>query len=373
MKKSLVALAALAFVGVASAQSSVTLFGVVDADVAHFSQNGISKTMLTSSGNTGSQLGFRGTEDLGGGMSANFWLEGTLVNNTGSGLGADGGFAFNRRSTVSLAGNFGEIRLGRDYTPSFINHYVFDPFFLSGPGAGSNITLGGGANGAAGENAATAVRANNSIQYLWGFKPNAIAAIGSGVYAQLMYAFAGNVSGAAALGEYAGGRLGYANGPANVAISYAQSKGTPYAIDVGQGYSTYKEFNLGGSYAFSVGKLVAHVGTNNSDVAGTKYTHWGVGAMINAGSGYIPISYNAIKQDNGTSDGASQVAVGYVYNLSKRTALYAAVSHISNKNNGTWTFQGSNGGNNPGLETAFGGGKSFGSGTGYDVGLRTSF
>lgn len=373
MKKSLVALAALTFVGVASAQSSVTLWGVVDADVAHFSQNGFSKTMLTGSGNTGSQLGFRGTEDLGGGMSANFWLESTLVNNTGSGLGTGGSLAFNRRSTVSLAGNFGEIRLGHDYTPSFLNHYVFDPFYNGGIATGTNITLTGGANGAAGENAATEVRANNSIQYLWGFKPNAVAAIGSGVYAQLMYAFAGNVSGAPALGEYAGGRLGYANGPANVAISYAQSKGTPYAVDAAQGYSTYKEFNLGGSYKFGLGQLMAHVGTNNSDVAGTKYTHWGLGATINAGPGYIPISYNAIKQNNATSDGASQVAVGYVYNLSKRTALYATVAHITNKNNGTWTFSGSNGGNNPGLQTAFGGGTSFGSGTGYGVGLRTSF
>ena len=371
MKKSLVALAALAFVGAACAQSSVTLFGVVDADVAHFSQGGLSKTMLTSSGNSGSLLGFRGTEDLGGGLSANFWLESTIVNNTGSGLG--GGLTFNRRSTVSLASDFGEVRLGRDYTPSFLNHYVFDPFLLSGPGAGSNITLGGGANGVGGANPLTAVRANNSIQYLWGFKPNAIDAIGTGVYAQLMYAFAGNVGGAPALGEYGGGRLGYANGPVNAAISYAQSKGTPYAADTAQGYSTYKEFNLGGSYTFSMGKLMAHVGTNNSDVDDTKYTQWGIGATIYAGPGYIPISFNSIKQNNATSDGANQVAAGYVYLLSKRTSVYATVSHITNKNNGTYTFQGSNGGNNPGLETAFGGGTSFGSGTGYGIGLVTSF
>ncbi|OOG58737.1 porin [Polaromonas sp. C04] len=371
MKKSLVALAALAFVGAASAQSSVMLYGVLDADIAHFSQGGLGKTMLTSSGNSGSLLGFRGTEDLGGGLSANFWLESTLLNDTGSGLG--GGLTFNRRSTVSLASDFGEIRLGRDYTPSFINHYVFDPFLLSGPGAGSNITLGGGANGVAGGNAATAVRANNSIQYLWGFNPNAIAAIGSGVYAQLMYAFPENVSGMPALGQYTGGRLGYANGPVNAAISYAQSKGTPYAADVGQGYSTYKELNLAGSYRFGVGQLMAHAGTNNSDAAGTKYTHWGLGATINAGPGYIPIAFNSIKQNNVTSDGANQIAVGYVYALSKRTVLYGSVARIHNKNNGTYTFSGSNGGNNPGLQTAFGGGTSFGNGTGYGIGLRTSF
>ena len=104
-----------------------------------------------------------------------------------------------------------------------------------------------------------------------------------------MYAFAENVSGQPALGQYTGGRLGYANGPVNAAISYAQSKGTPYAADVAAGYSTFKEFNLGGAYDFGMAKLMAHVGTNNSDVAGTKYTQWGIGAKINAGSGYIPV------------------------------------------------------------------------------------
>ncbi|MDR3453632.1 MAG: porin [Rhodoferax sp.] len=371
MKKSLVTLAGLAFVGVASAQSSVTLWGLLDADVSHYSQGGRSRTMESTSGNSGSQLGFRGTEDLGGGLSANFWLESSLLNNTGGGLG--GALTFNRRSTVSLSSGFGEVRLGRDYTPSFLNHVVFDPFGDSGPGAGSNITLGGGANGLAGSNGLTAVRANNSLQYLWGFAPNALATVGSGVYAQLMYALPGNVSGTPALGEYTGGRLGYANGPMNAAISYSQSKGAPYAADAAQGDSTFKEFNLGGSYKLGVARLMAHVGTNNSDVAGTRYTHWSVGATIDAGPAYIPIAFTSVKQNNATSDGANQFAAGYVYVLSKRTSVYVTVSHITNKNNGTYTFQGSNGGGNPGIETAFGSGTSFGSGTGYDIGLKTSF
>lgn len=373
MKRNLVALAALAFVGAASAQSSssVTLWGVVDADVSHYSQGNLSKTLMSTSGNAGSQLGFRGTEDLGGGLSANFWLEAALLNNTGTGATASGGLAFNRRSTVSVAGNFGEVRLGRDYTPSFLNHFVFDPFFDNGPGAGTNITLTGGGNGAAGANPATTVRSSNALEYLWGFAPNALAVVGSGVYAHLMYGLAGNTSGQPALGEYAGGRVGYANGPINAAISYAQSKGAPYAADAAAGYSTYKEFNLGGSYEFSVAKLMAHVGTNNSDVTGTKYTHWGIAARIYAGPGYIPVSYNSIKQNDATSAGANQVAAGYVYLLSKRTALYATVSHINNRNNGRYTFFGSNGGGNPGFTSVPG--FAYGNGTGYDIGLRTSF
>ncbi|MBS0315751.1 MAG: porin [Proteobacteria bacterium] len=388
MKKNLIALAALAFVGAASAQTStgnVTLWGVIDADIGHYSLGGQSKTMASSSGgNAGSQLGFRGTEDLGGGMSANFWLETQLSNQTGAagGLASNGGALgtsfFNRRSTVSLAGNFGEVRLGRDYTPSFFNHFIFDPFRDAGPGAGTNITLGGpNLLAGGGASALTAVRASNSIQYLWGFQPNGLAVVGRGVFAQVMYAFAGNANGQPAVGEYAGGRVGYANGPVNVALSYGESKGLPYAADAAQGYSTYKESNLGGWYDFGAATVMAHYGVNNSDVAQTKFTHWGVGATINAGPGYIPVSYNRIKQNNATSDGADQWAVGYVYNLSKRTSLYAAVSHLSNKNNGLYNFNGSNGGANPGFAPASaanpGGFTPGSSGTGYDIGIRTFF
>jgi predicted porin len=87
MKKSLIALAVLATAGVASAQSSVTLFGIVDATLAFGKGSGVgssSKTQLTNSGYNGSRLGFRGTEDLGGGMSASFWLEAGVTNDDGA-------------------------------------------------------------------------------------------------------------------------------------------------------------------------------------------------------------------------------------------------------------------------------------------------
>ena len=67
---------------------------------------------LANSGNSSSRLGFRGVEDLGNGLKGGFWLEGGLnVDDGGS------GFKFDRRSTVSVMGNFGEVRLGRDKTP----------------------------------------------------------------------------------------------------------------------------------------------------------------------------------------------------------------------------------------------------------------
>ena len=144
MKKTFVALATLAVAGAASAQSSVTMFGVVDAAVSNFSNrtedlNGptvlnptyvnrgtvkTSRTELRHSAYNTSRFGFRGTEDLGGGLAASFWLEAPISNDDGQ----QGISTFARRSTVSLSGGFGELRLGRDYSPSFWNDSVFDPF-----------------------------------------------------------------------------------------------------------------------------------------------------------------------------------------------------------------------------------------------------
>ena len=86
MKKSLIALAVLAAAGAASAQSSVTLFGIVDATLAYRQgRRRRQRTALTNSGYNSSRLGFRGTEDLGGGMSASFWLEAGVNNDNGTG------------------------------------------------------------------------------------------------------------------------------------------------------------------------------------------------------------------------------------------------------------------------------------------------
>src|SRR4051812_4868252 len=139
MKKSLIALAVMAAAGAASAQSSVTLFGIVDATISHYSGGGQHNTILTNSGYNSSRLGFRGTEDLGGGLAASFWLEAGINNDNGSftsantnntlgGATGGGGLTFARRSTVSLSGGWGEVRLGRDYVPTFWNTTLFDPF-----------------------------------------------------------------------------------------------------------------------------------------------------------------------------------------------------------------------------------------------------
>lgn len=134
MKRQFLTAAALFGVGFANAQSSVTLFGVVDTGISNYSSksqdmNGAtlfnpfyvnqgtrtaSQTALSSGGYSTSRLGFRGTEDLGGGLAASFWLEAPISPDDGK----TGITTFQRRSTVSLSGGFGELRLGRDYVPT---------------------------------------------------------------------------------------------------------------------------------------------------------------------------------------------------------------------------------------------------------------
>jgi len=179
MKKTLVALAVLAASGAAMAQSSVTLWGVADAALTQASSAVNKKTQLNNSGISSSQLGFRGNEDLGGGMAAHFWLEAGVANDNGSGGGtntnnqasgnnaaANGtqGLTFNRRSTVSLSGAMGEIRLGRDYSPQFWNLTVYDPFGTNGIGTNRMFN---GATIIPGGTSGTMVRASNSINFLY--------------------------------------------------------------------------------------------------------------------------------------------------------------------------------------------------------------
>ena len=225
MKKHLIALAALtAFAGAASAQSSVTLFGVVDLNGRWLNNNGATQYQLAQGGLAASRLGFRGSEDLGGGMRAEFWLEAALDPDTGTigvtSINGDRNNAaalFTRRSTASLLGGWGEVRLGRDQTATYLNTPVFDPFGDNGLGAASHLTtkppavpVGGGYD--------TLARANNMVAY---FLPSGIA---GGLYGLVQAATGENVYG----NKFFGGRVGYAAGPFNAALAYgAARRSTP--------------------------------------------------------------------------------------------------------------------------------------------------
>ncbi len=341
MKKSLVALAVLASTSAAFAQSSVTLFGIVDAAYARVSANGATRTGMTNSGLNSSRFGMRGTEDLGGGMRAGFWLEGALSNDDGNAAGLN----FQRRSTVSLMGPFGEVRLGRDYTPSFWNTTVFDPFGTNGVGA--SMAPGVAAFGTN----STAVRSNNSVGY---FLPGNLG----GVYGQGMIAFGEQVSNAAnsKQGNYTGFRVGYQQGPVNVALASASVKGNVSATDV-------RTFNVGASYNLGVANLMFNAGNEKTDTAQLSYSLFGATAPL--GQGQLRAAFSRYDLKNSNNDW-NKFAIGYGYDLSKRTQVYGTYAKVSNKGNSTRTV--ANNGLAAPSAAAFGGGS-----TGFEVGVRHSF
>ncbi|MDB5874795.1 MAG: gram-negative porin family protein [Ramlibacter sp.] len=368
MKKSLIALAVLTAAGAASAQSSVTLFGVVDATVrsARGAGNG-QVTSLTTSGQSTSRIGFRGTEDLGGGMSASFWLEGGLGNDDGTAGGAIAaqnqartvapfsGMNFNRRSTVSLAGGWGELRLGRDYVPSFWNLAVFDPFGAVGVGAANNLTeaLALPLASTAGLTAATAARASNTIGYLL---PGSLG----GFYGQFMYALGENASNVGATkddGRHVGLRVGFASGPFNVAVGYGRTKLAAQ--------DDYRTLNVGGQWSFGMLKLVGQINREATGlgVANAENRSWLLGVLVPVGAGLIRASYIRAKIDTaGVDPSGAQIAVGYVHDLSKRTAIYTTYARTTNKDGGQAFFQSGR------AATTVNGSSS-----GLDVGIRHNF
>jgi predicted porin len=373
MKKSLIALAVLAAAGTASAQSSVTLFGVVDAALQHVNnKGGASGTRMVQGQNTRSNFGLRGTEDLGGGMAASFWLEAdvavddgtggaTSTNNQSNGAaGGTTGLTFNARSTVSLSGGWGELRLGRDYTPGFRSISAFDPFGTRGSGTNQLLNSSGTLTPAVGAAAVglTSTRASNSIGYF-------LPAMG-GLYGELKYWLGENASNSVVAatattpalntskdGRGGGVRVGYASGPFNVAGSWNR---TNYAI------GNYTESNIGGSWDFGMAKVMAVV---ERDKAGTVTGRgWELGTIVPVGAGDIKASYARYRTDlTAARPQAAKLALGYVHNLSKRTALYATYARVKN----------SGGSNAPVQNGAFGLPGVNQSSTGYDLGLKHSF
>ena len=330
MKKTLLAIAVLgAFAGVASAQSSVTLSGTLDVNARYVKNDGVSTNQLGTDGINSSQLVFSGIEDMGGGLKAGFVLNAGVnpdtgtTNTTAAGNSTQSKF-FNRRSTVSLiSASLGELRLGRDYVPAFWNLTIFDPFGTNGVGAFTNVITGGALSVSA---ASTLVRADNSIGY---YLPSGLG----GFYGQAMVADGeGAVAPTQANNKHYGGRVGWASGPFDVAFGYAQNEIPPNASVATQ--EDFKFWSLGGSWNFGIGKVTGQYG--EMEYSTVKNKLYQVGLIVPLGVGEVHASYSAndgeghIGARNYAPDNARQYALGYVHNLSKRTALYTTYSHIEN-------------------------------------------
>lgn len=344
MKKALIALAVLGLTaGAAVAQSSVTLFGVLDASARYVKYSGKTVKLLGTDGLSSSRLGVRGVEDLGGGLKAGFWLESAVNPDTGT---VDSTRFWGRRATVSLMGDFGEVRLGRAKTSARLHIDDFDPTSTTGLGnvAAVYSTLGSAAD--------TLNRSDNMVSY---FLPSNLG----GIYGSVDVAAGENVVGR----KMQSARIGYKQGPINVAGALASTTGT--------GNNKYKLTTIGGAYDFGV--VRPSVNYAQTEFLNREQKIWTFALTAPLGQGQLWVSYTDAKANGGAETSAAGfarigdanlLAAGYIHNLSKRTALYTTVARLENKGAGAFTLN----------SLALPGGVSpGGSQGGVDVGIRHSF
>lgn len=295
MKKSLLAAAILAAAFAAPAMAQVTIFGIVDASVRNVDNGSTNRSSLASGGLAPSRLGFKGTEDLDSDLTASFHLEHGFESDTGAQTDT---MFWSRRSTVSLtSATYGEVRLGRDFVPTYVANSTFDPFGATGIGSLNSMVDVFGAG--------TKVRASNQAQW---FSPS-------------FSGFSGSVSVAASEGvvgaKYTGGRLAYASGPLAVQVAYGVTE---------MGANDFSQAVVGASY--DLGYATVQGSVINGKRGSNDQKTYTVGSLVPFGVGTFRASF--IHADNSGSNNANMLALGYVHNLSKRTAVYGTYALIVN-------------------------------------------
>ncbi|MBK7613231.1 MAG: porin [Burkholderiales bacterium] len=308
MNRTLIAsLALAAFAGSAAAQSNVTAYGVVDANVGWGSGSISTNKLVGTDGLAGSRLGFRGTEDLGGGLRANFLVEHGFKSFDGA--AASAASFWNRQVYVGLAGSWGALNLGRQYTPTFMVHASYDAF---GPqGVAAQQVLYGSMEVAQPAN----IRANGALNYQ---APNTLG----GLQLQVM-----DSDGTSAPGKYLGMRVGYNAGGA-LATDIAFAKFTNATI------GDLKTVTVGARYKLDAFKFYglydrADSGTG-ADTHGLQFS-----AAYSMGPTDLKVSVaeSVMKSAAGASIGTTRrYGVGFVHGLSKRTSLYGSLAQLNNSN-----------------------------------------
>jgi GBP family porin len=330
-----VALAAVVLAsGAAHAQSSVTLFGLLDLGLNHYkpgsASGGASVWRLNDgvvNGLNGSRWGIRVSEDLGGGLKANAVAEAGLNADTGA-LG-QGGLAFGRQVFVGLShATLGELRLGRQY---ILSDSVMG---MSNPYGNASVTNPGTATTNAGRNLPfwlNAPRANNVVQLstpkLGGFTGALQVAPGEGT-----------------ADRFHGVRLGFGSGPFNIAASYEWNESRATGAD------TNKSLTVGANYDFGPVKLLGGVqmntdlalGAGNGAFIGSNLIVTGpagsftadeingytLGVQVPVGQLTLGANYTGVTYENaaGNDAGLGKAAVMGWYALSKSTFLYSGLS-----------------------------------------------
>ncbi|MBB3259099.1 putative porin [Paraburkholderia bannensis] len=337
----LAAFAAFGIAGVAHAQSSVTLYGVVDTSLTYVSHASGSKNLWalgnSSYGNlAGSRWGVKGSEDLGGGLKAIFQLESGF--NPSTGASGQGGALFGRQSFVGLASDqFGTVTLGRQYDPlvDLIQGITADNYF------GSVFATAGDV-----DNYDNSFRVNNAVKYA--------SPIYRGLQAEVMYSF-GGVAGSTGSKQSYSAALAYNNGPLAVAAGYyyaansagerttwsSTSDGT-FDGPINNGYATAHSLQIARVAAqYTIGSFILGAGYSNAQYAADANSAFDSKQKYNTAQGFLAYQatpallvgagYSYTHASGDTSANYHQFSLGGDYNLSKRTDVYvtAAYQHAS--------------------------------------------
>lgn len=360
MKKlHLVAAVLAAFAAPAFAQTNVSIYGIVDAGLVRETGGATNVTKVSSGVASVSRIGFRGTEDLGGGMSALFNLETGYKTDTGEVDTA--GSIFNRQAYVGIKTTGGTVTLGRQYTPYYNTiTTVADPFAAGLSGSAKNLLPTVGAN----------TRTSNTVMYV---SPKISNVVGEVAYS------AGEQSDSNSAGRQMGAALTYSAGKLNARLAYnnrnSDVSATNGAAAISRGIGTntllaanYDFGKFKGYAAFGVDKgfnsavlpnTANPYNTTIRPVTSLDSTDMLVGVTVPVGQGTFIAS--VINKNDKTSfdQDATQMAVGYTYALSKRSTLYTSYGKIKNRRNAGYTV---------------GNGTDVGSGDqAYNVGVRHSF
>jgi predicted porin len=302
------ALALGLFSSVAQAQtpSSVMIYGVADAGIVAERGGGAGNLQTVSSGvASGSRIGFKGKEDLGGGTSAFFVLENGY--NMDSGAAGQGGLLFGRQAYVGLSGAAGSVSFGRQYSPYYkATRDIVDPFCIGMAGNAQNIF-------------AANARVDNSVEYL---TPKV-----SGFSADVIYGM-GEAAGDSARNRSIGAAASYDVGPLSLVLAHHRRNDAA-------GLSHSRNTMLGGRYRFGV--AVGHAAySRNRDLSGNGSKDALLALSVTAGGGKIIASLIEHRGDAGAAARARQAAIGYVHSLSRRTDWYTSYGHIVDRNGATF-------------------------------------
>ncbi len=335
MKKSILAAACLTLVGAAQAQSSVQLMGLVDVYAGSMKMAGdtTSKSVVNSGGMTTSWWGMGGTEDLGGGMKASFMFTSFFRADGGESGRFTGDTQFSRDANVSLSGSFGAVTLGRGKAPNFLPTIMFNPmgdsFTFSPLVLHSDINL---------FNASGWTRTvpsdtgwSNQITY----STPTFAGLKGNVHYQLGEQGAGVNDGKNNVGFNAF----YSAGPFGLTAYWEKveilNPGGTVAINATKPYA-HTDWMIGATYDAGVAKVFATAGKASSDdnTFDKQTTSLGVSAPLGAGKLLAAVAYT---KDDVKDISRTTTTLGYDYNLSKRTDVYAMLMNdkITNYESGT--------------------------------------